>query len=296
VAQSSASQSYSLLSGLQISDRTAGQACPTADDGKIKMVMSGFTEATDTSFNGIYTMLPASKIVCRNISTTEAAAVSGLEAGLTDASCTDVCSQDKCIGDAGQKEYDMSTNQEVSKPFGIGALYYMEGSTDEDHRLVFLSYMGASPKYCTAPSCASEKSDRTADPAAAPTIPGSNPVWFACKYSLSTFLDKLSWPSSSGSSSANMGPPMGPAPAASYRRRLLTDDAMYMPAMGGMDEGGLNTGAANMLTDCKAAAMGVDAEPNVPVVGPDGWIRFGVGTALFNVPLFPAHLRTLLLA
>ena len=48
--------------------------------------------------------------------------------------------------------------------------------------------------------------------------------------------------------------------------------------MGGVDEGGLNTGAANMLADCKATAMGVEGEPSVPVVGPDGWIRFGVGT------------------
>ena len=56
-----------------------------------------------------------------------------------------------------------------------------------------------------------------------------------------------------------------------------TSAPMY-GGMGGVDEGGLNTGAANMLADCKATAMGVEGEPSVPVVGPDGWIRFGVGT------------------
>ena len=88
-------------SGLKINARTAGNACP----GNGNIVMSGFTAATDTTLNGIYSRVPTTLMKCRNVAGT---LTDGTDSANT-AGCAPYCqnrgasAKDKCIGDGGRE-------------------------------------------------------------------------------------------------------------------------------------------------------------------------------------------------
>ena len=88
-------------SGLKINAREAGNACP----GNGNIVMSGFTAATDTTLNGIYSRVPTTLMKCRNVAGT---LTDGTDSANT-AGCAPYCqnrgasAKDKCIGDGGRE-------------------------------------------------------------------------------------------------------------------------------------------------------------------------------------------------
>ena len=88
-------------SGLKINAREAGNACP----GNGNIVMSGFTAATDTTLNGIYSRVPTKLMKCRNVAGT---LTDGTDSANT-AGCAPYCqnrgasAKDKCIGDGGRE-------------------------------------------------------------------------------------------------------------------------------------------------------------------------------------------------
>ena len=102
-------------------------------------------------------------------------------------------------------------------------------------------------------------------------FPGEGGVWWACKYKLSNFVSALNYGTKcNGDSDCD---------SSEYCDTWAEDGAMCASNSGpsAKAEFGLNTGTWNMLKNCKAMTMATPTETQVPVAGPDGWIKYGKG-------------------
>ena len=103
----------------------------------------------------------------------------------------------------------------------------------------------------------------------------SLPLRWACNYKLDTFVKSLVFGKTCASDSDCDTTQM------EYCDLYNQNGATCMGGMSGgskpMAESGLNTGTYSMLKNCKAMTMMVPEEKNVPVPGPDGWLKYGQG-------------------
>ena len=112
--------------GLVVTDRNAGDAC--IGDGKI--VMSGFTAATDTTLNGIYSRVAPNIMKCRNIAGTLTDGTGSANTAGCAAYCQNngAASADKCIGDGGREYVQLTNTPTLITPSGYAFLIILTHS------------------------------------------------------------------------------------------------------------------------------------------------------------------------